>query len=273
MGKETYYFQHDFTPTQDPKIQALLSEHKAPGYGLFWYLIELLHSDDKHRLPLKQYIYMAIAGQMRMPIEQVKEFIDQCINYYELFKSDGEFFWSERVLRNIDRRLEISNKRSVAGKISAQSRISNSTSVQQVSTGVQQNSTKERKEKKRKEKEIINNTMVMPVINILFNIFWDLYDKKIGKVENIKSQWIKLTEEERTLAIEHIPKYKISQPDKQYRKDPATYLNNKSFNDEIIIRNEQANGNINGKQYTGKQAGFSLAADRFHRDITELVEQ
>ena len=272
MAKETYYFQHDFAPTQDPKIQAMVSEHKAPGYGLFWYLIELLHSDDKHQLPLKQYTYMAIAGQMCVPVEQVKEFIDQCINIYELFNSDGELFWSERVLRNIDRRLEISDKRSMAGKASALKRSEGATSVQQVSTSVQQNPTKERKEKKIKEKEIVNNTTASPMINIPFDIFWNLYDKKVDKEKSIL-KWNKLTNEERKLVIHHIPKYKISQPDKQFRKDPQAYLNSKSFNNEIINHNGKANGTYNNKAFNSKQEGISLAFDRFSSDFAELVEQ
>ncbi len=44
------------------------------------------------------------------------------------------------------------------------------------------------------------------------------------------------------LIIEHIPKYKIEQPDKQFRKHFETYLNNKSYNDEIIQNNGKNNG-------------------------------
>jgi len=34
--------------------------------------------------------------------------------------------------------------------------------------------------------------------------------------------------------MQHLPKYKLSRPDKTFRKDPLTYLNNKSWEDEII---------------------------------------
>jgi hypothetical protein len=71
-------------------------------------------------------------------------------------------------------------------------------------------------------------------INIDFEFFWNLYDKKVGDKEKLKLKWEKLTDDERLKAMEHIPKYKNSQPDKKFRKDPQTYLNNKSFNDEII---------------------------------------
>ena len=39
--------------------------------------------------------------------------------------------------------------------------------------------------------------------------------------------------------MKHLPLYKKSQPNKKYRKDPATYLNNKSWNDEIIFDDGQ----------------------------------
>jgi hypothetical protein len=34
--------------------------------------------------------------------------------------------------------------------------------------------------------------------------------------------------------MRYIPNYKICQPDKKFRKDPQTFLNNKSWNDELI---------------------------------------
>jgi hypothetical protein len=64
-------------------------------------------------------------------------------------------------------------------------------------------------------------------------LFWNLYDKKIDKDKCYK-KWIKLSDVERAAALNHIPQYKLSQPDKKFRKNPETYLNNKSWNNEII---------------------------------------
>jgi hypothetical protein len=154
MAKDTYYFQHDYEPTSDPKIQALLNSFGGLGYGLWWRIIEMLHSEELHKLQHKKFIYLAIAGQMSTSVEQVEQFINFCINDVELFETDGAFFWSDRVNRNIEKRTDISTKRSFAGKESARQRNISSTSVQQVLTDVQQNPTKERKGNKRKGKEI-----------------------------------------------------------------------------------------------------------------------
>ncbi len=79
-------------------------------------------------------------------------------------------------------------------------------------------------------------------IDIVFDVFWNLYDKKVGEKTKIEKKWNKLTDTERKLAIEYIPKYKLAQPDKQYRKNPETFLNNKSWNDEIVPRSNSTNG-------------------------------
>ena len=67
-----------------------------------------------------------------------------------------------------------------------------------------------------------------------FEIVWDLYDKKKGDKDKLKIRWDKLSFTIQQLIIEHIPKYKKEQPDKQFRKHFETYLNTKSYNDEIL---------------------------------------
>ena len=72
-------------------------------------------------------------------------------------------------------------------------------------------------------------------LNIKFDDFWNLYDKKVGDKEKIEKKWATLKDAERLAVIEHLPKYKLAQPNKKYRKDPGTYLGNKSWNDEVIF--------------------------------------
>ena len=74
-------------------------------------------------------------------------------------------------------------------------------------------------------------------INFQFEDFWDLYDKKVGDRDKIKKKWQALTDPDRAAAINYIPGYIASRPDKQFRKYPTTFLNNKSWNDEIIQSN------------------------------------
>jgi hypothetical protein len=119
MKRNTYYFPHDFEPTADPKIQALIGEFGASGYGVFWRVIEMLHSDRAHKLPFKKYVFLAIAKQMLANAEQIEAILNYCIDPCELIKTDGDFFWSERVLRNTSERAKLSEIRAIAGRAGA----------------------------------------------------------------------------------------------------------------------------------------------------------
>lgn len=72
------------------------------------------------------------------------------------------------------------------------------------------------------------------IINIPFEAWWDLYDRKVGHKGKLEKKWGKLSDKEREAAMEHTPRYVKSTPNKTFRKHPATYLNNQSFYDEII---------------------------------------
>lgn len=167
MAKDTYYFSHDYNPTSDPKIQALIGEYGAIGYGLYWRIVEMLHEDENHELELKKYIFLALAKQMLTSVEQVQAIVNDCINVYELFSSEDGLFWSERVKRNIDKRSDLSKKRSIAGKLSAKTRKTATsveqvlTNAEQVLTSVEQNSTNLNKGKEIKEKEIKENNSII----------------------------------------------------------------------------------------------------------------
>jgi hypothetical protein len=116
-----YYFSHDYNTAIDPKITCLLSDHGGMGYGIFWRIVEILHQEKKHVLPLEDYIYSAMAKQMLTTPEKVKEIIADCLEKYKLFVSDGENLWSNRALKNIEELDEkyqkIHDVRSQAGKI------------------------------------------------------------------------------------------------------------------------------------------------------------
>lgn len=79
-----------------------------------------------------------------------------------------------------------------------------------------------RREEKRKDKEAF------------FLIFWDSYGKKVGK-EKAQKKWMTLSEKEMNAALDKVNDYVASTPDVQFRKDPATWLNGKHWNDEIIM--------------------------------------
>jgi len=71
-------------------------------------------------------------------------------------------------------------------------------------------------------------------INITYSDFWDAYEKKVGDRVKVERKWNSLKNEERELIMEYLPPYKDSTPNRKFRKDPLTFLNNKGWLDEII---------------------------------------
>ena len=88
-----------------------------------------------------------------------------------------------------------------------------------------------RKEKIRKEK--IRKEYIVRE----FDKFWDLYEKKISR-DKCFNKFSKLSNEDITLIMNFLPKYKQATPDKKFRKNPETFLNNRSWNDEIITKQD-----------------------------------
>ena len=103
------------------------------------------------------------------------------------------------------------------------------------------------------------------ILNYSFEDFWKDYDKKVGKIEKIRPKWEKLKDSEREEIKSFIPKYKISQPKKKFRKNPETFLNNESWKDEIIFEND-------GNEATTKTTGKSIEQNRSDRNqLTNLA--
>ena len=91
-----------------------------------------------------------------------------------------------------------------------------------------------------------------------FERFWDEYDKKCGPKDKIKKKWGKLPLSVRKEIFEYIPKYKLSQPEKCYRKHPYTFLNQRGWEDEIIIHNDRKLT----KQEAMRDIAFKAAANQ-----------
>ena len=70
-------------------------------------------------------------------------------------------------------------------------------------------------------------------INIPFDYFWSMYDKKIDRAK-CEKKWQRLTDEEREECMYYLPAYIKATPDIKFRRNPETYLNNKSWQNEIV---------------------------------------
>ena len=122
MAKDTYYFSHDYNARHDPKTNALKSDYGLEGYGRFWVIIEMLAEQDDYKLKKKGWGIKAIASECQCDTEQIKQFINDCINEFELFEEDEEFFWSKSLNRRMKIKDEKLEQKRKAGKKGAQAR-------------------------------------------------------------------------------------------------------------------------------------------------------
>ena len=127
-NKDVYYFSHDSNALSDPKILSMRCDYGFESYGLYWAIIEMLRNESNYKLPLTKNTYRAIKMQTGTKIDNIEQFLKDCINEYVgesgngLFNSDGKNFWSESLLRRMEKYETLKEKRSQAGKKAMQNR-------------------------------------------------------------------------------------------------------------------------------------------------------
>lgn len=222
MANNAYYFSHDSNAKDDPKCMLLIDQLGLEGYGIYWILIEVLRDQPEFKYPLN--LIPILARRYNTTAEKM----NTVVRNYELFNFDEENNFFSLSLNKRMNKVQIGiEQRRNAGLLSAEKR-----KTQLLGTAVERPldecSTKKRKEKKG------NEIKIKEISLYTFDEFWSDYDKKVGQKDKIEKKYNLLSEDERLRIKAYIPLYKNSQPDKQFRKNPETFLNNKSWNDEII---------------------------------------
>lgn len=136
MAKDVYYFSHDVNASNDPKIIVMKELCGVIAYAWWWILIEQLAVQEDYKLPMDKITFtgLGIAFGMKQneanassneanasKTKQAEAFINLLINECELLETDGEYFWSPSLVRrNLlrkNKQVEISRKRSEAGRL------------------------------------------------------------------------------------------------------------------------------------------------------------
>ncbi len=214
----------------DPFVDTLTPEKKY----FFLYLITNEHSSQCG-------IYEISFRQMSFETGYNQETIEKLIQFFEksgkikYSKKTNEIAIKNFVKHNpqgspkvkafVDKELKLVKDRLLIGYIYAMDTLSQEE--------------QEEEETKEEEQEQEKNAPLWP----LFNDFWSMYGKKVGKPKAEK-KWKKITQEAREKIMLHLVDYVRATPEIKFRKDPITYLNNESWNDEIIH-----NGNFTTKEH------------------------
>ncbi len=127
--KDAYYFSHDTNARRDPKILAVRSKYGAEGYAWYFMIIEILAEQKDYKYKLTKWATNSIAMELLCDANRVAEFINDCIKEFELFESDGEYFWSPSLIRRMQVKEEKRSKRVEAGRKGAEKRWGNSNAI------------------------------------------------------------------------------------------------------------------------------------------------
>ncbi len=223
------YFPHDRDMRNHRKVKAIRTKFGVNGYAIWSMTLEYLTGIDANVCEYSDVEFELMAGDFGVSATEIRDVIDYCLKLEMLFINNG-FINSE----SLDERLKpVYEKRGKSKDNSKKQQRVNGKFVNNntVGNGVSATEMPQSKVNKSKVKE--------KELNITFDCFWDLYDKKVGDKDKLIKKWESLNDDDRKNIIEYLPKYKLVQNDKKYRKDPQTFLNNKSWLDELVGFEEQ----------------------------------
>lgn len=248
-----HFAKHNYDASSTLNMLMMRSQLAMEGVGIYWCLFEQLLSNGG-TMPLKLIPFLAI--QMGTTADKVKAVVTN----YELFLVTEDSFSLPEVTEHlqlmqayVEKGREGANKRWQKLKQLQDSPPINLTNSPPNCGGyTPPNADKIKEDKNKKKEDNTANTPTGGSVNdeeeISFEKFWVLYDKKVGDRKKLLAKWKRLSNTDREKIFIHVPKYKEARPDKTFRKDPQTYLNNGAWNDEIIINN---NANTNATNSIG----------------------
>lgn len=77
-----------------------------------------------------------------------------------------------------------------------------------------------------------------------FDDFWDAYDHKVDR-GRCEPKWDKLKQKEKEAIMAYLPDYLKATPDKDYRRHPSTFLNNRTWEGDLPVNKNRTNGRPN----------------------------
>jgi hypothetical protein len=225
------YFPHDSNARNSDKLIPLRAKYKLEGYGVYYMLLERLREEPDYT-SIKDYNMLAF--DFRFGSELVKSVIED----FGLFSltGDGTRFYSEGFLKRMSWKDEKSEKARESAKVRwkkvEKMRTHDKTDANALRTHDKMDASKG---KERKEKP--PNPLLGGESDFSFEKVWVLYERK-GNRKTSERKWNGLPKKARELAVVHIPSYVRDTPEKQYRKNFETYINQEAWNDEIILKND-----------------------------------
>jgi hypothetical protein len=102
MGKDTFYFSHDYNARNDEKIKELIFKHGMTGYGIYWSVIEDLYQNSN--------VLRGNFARISLELQVDRNIVISVICDFDLFVFNGNNFSSLSVQKRLDERTNKSEK-------------------------------------------------------------------------------------------------------------------------------------------------------------------
>lgn len=269
MVKNVFYFSHDSNARNDEKILMLRAEHGMEGYGVYWALVEMMFECEESKLSHNRIKGLAVC--LNIPSDKLKQMLNTCLEE-QLFCSDGEYFWSDSLLRRKQKLLDLKEKRAIAGSKGGIQRVANlaKESEEQAKTKqmleddeanakqmLELTQAKSSKLNKIKENKIKDNKNTI-ALDSAFEEFYSMYPRKRDR---------KRAQEKFNAAAKihgadvilqgtknYLKECELKGTELKYIKHPATFLNQESFLNEFDL-------NPRGERYGKDRDAEQFAAE------------
>jgi len=227
-------------------------------------LVEMMRDATDYKLDMQsKYSFNAFAMQLYAESTKIKDFITDCINEFGLFESDGTYFWSNSLLRRMDKKKKVSEKRS-----NAANKRWNNANASSDDANAMQNDAKESKGKEieSKGKERIKDIVDSDECDISFQQFWKTYPTKGSNKKMSHQKWSTLWKNKKINiqeVLDGVNRYVAYQNHHGYSICAAqVFLNQERWRDEWGIEGGRAFGKHERNNASDPRESKFAAADK-----------
>ena len=217
-----HYYQHNIADYRKDTSHLTLLEH-----GIYRQLLDSYYLDEQ---PLSIDLAKVMRSHSIRNADEEQALKNVLSDFFEMTKKGY-------VHKRCDQTINEYHGKSDKARASAMARWSNKDKAQDA------NALPTQSEGNANHKPITNNhkPITKSITPIGFDLFWNSYNKKVGKPNSIK-QWekIKPSEELLKVIVSKALEDASAKPDPKFRKDPERWLKGQHWLDELVVKQESA---------------------------------
>lgn len=255
------YFPHDTDATNDTKIEALRMLYGNDGYAFYFILLEIIYKQPNFELDVSDAETMQIlAKKVEVTTEKFDSMLKTSIKRGCF---DREAYVERGVLTSegIKKRAKVvvEKRERMRKKPDATTNEELLHDNGQVSAAeTMEESTQSKVKEKESKSKVINKTYTPEFIE-----FWNVYPRKLGKMEAFKT-WERIIKKGESAeqiikcAVNYSKDCENKQTEERFIKHPKSFLNDERYKDYTLI----ALGGGNGGEYKGRAEGIRPGHDQ-----------